>query len=209
MTAYAGIDDLLALFETKPKPDRQTDRLEPLLETATDELIDELGGLDFFRHPSTGSETWLTEGDGSRLLHVHQGLVALDLVEISLDLGRTFIALGSDDWVLQWNWYSSHPPREGEPWFHLRLRPLVSPSVFPCGMGTVRLTGATGWPAIPRAGIEGVAERARQIAYADPSYEGVIPSDDSYGQPIVTGRWPDVTWKLIQREKQRFMTCGL
>ncbi len=33
------------------------------------------------------------------------------------------------------------------------------------------------------------------------------PSDDGYGTPMVSGRYPDVTYKFLQREKQRFYAC--
>lgn len=209
MTAYATIDDVLALFETAPTSGRQDDRLTPLLDKVSREVEGELGGLDYFRHPTSGSTTWLVDGDGTRHLHLHDGVIALELVEISLDFGRTFVEVPAEDWAYQWAFGSSKAAPEGEPNFHLRMLPLGTYSSFPCGEATVRLTGAGGWPAIPPPLIEGVTERVRQIAYADPSYSGSIPSDDAYGAPTVPVRWPDVTWHFIQRERQRFLGCDL
>jgi len=208
VTAYATIDDVLAFFKTEPQGTRR-ERLESLLQTATDELTGELG-YDYFRHPTSGSRTWTVNGRGGTLLHFHRGFVALDKLEISLDFGQTFIELPATDWTTFWDAQGSDDPPAGEPWFHLQTLPLATYRTFPRGTAVVRFTGASGWPAIPSPLVEGVAERARQIAYADPSFEGVIAADPEYGQPVVSpSRWPDVTWKFIQREKQRFMACSI
>jgi hypothetical protein len=210
VTAFAATDDLLALFETEPTGARKLNRLDALLEIAADELRGELGqGREFLRNPTEGERTWLADGDGGNLLHVHAGIVSLSLVEISIDYGLTFFALAETDWTLQWDAYSSDEPPAGEPSFHVRIRPYSSYPVFPRGKATVRLTGATGYPAVPPALIEGNAERARQLAFADGSYEGNVASDDGYGRPTVTNRWPDVTWKFIKRESDRFYACDL
>jgi hypothetical protein len=209
VTAYAGIDDLVALFETAPKVGRHP-RLESLLETAATELNGELGGFDYFRHPTAGTRTWLANGNGEPVLHLHRGIVELELVEISLDRGYTFVALEPTDWALAWDADSLDDPPAGEPWFHLRILPTsLAYRTFPRGVATVRFTGASGWPAIPYPLVEGNAERARQLWAAGAMYEGSVASDDGYGQPTVSMRLPDVTWKFIQREKQRFMTCSL
>jgi hypothetical protein len=202
----ATIDDVLAFFNTEPKGARRI-RLEGLLQTATDELRDELGGTSFLRSPTTGTKTWTVDGNGKGLLHAHRGVIELSLVEISFDGGLTFTALATTDWTLQWDAYSSDEPPAGEPYFHLRMLSTGTYSAFPRGTKTVRLTGAEGWDSVPYAAIEGVAERARQIAFADPSYEGNVPAEDAYGRPTVSGRWPDVTWKLIKRENHRFYAC--
>lgn len=202
------LEQLLPVFETAPNDARQQ-RLADLLQTATDELNEELGGIDFFRHPTTGSEAWLVDADGSAILHVHRGIVALDSLEISFDGGREFVTVPADDYALAWDRFSSEEPPEGEPWFHIRMLPGATYQAFPRGTGTVRLTGARGWPAIPSPLAEGVVERARQIAFADPSYEGNVPSQDEFGRPTVTGRWPDVTFKFLRREQRRFYACEL
>lgn len=208
MVAYAVINDLLALFETQPKPARQP-RLESLLETATQEINGELG-YDYFRHPTTGTRTWTVNGDGRGILHLHQGIVELTAVEISLDRGLTYTALEATDWGPGWDAESTDDPPEGEPWFHLRILPSsMDYRTFPSGFATVRLTGASGWPAIPLPLVEGTATRARQLAFGDSTYEGSVPSQDEFGRPTVTARWPDATWKFMQREKQRFMPCSL
>lgn len=205
-TPIATIEDVLAFFNTEPKGARRT-RLEGLLQTATDELRDELGGRSFLRSPTTGAKTWTADAEGGNLIHAHNGIVELSLVELSLDYGATFVELEATDWTLQWDRWTSDAPPAGEPYFHLRLLRTGDYTTFPRGMGTVRLTGVEGWETPPYAAIEGVAERARQIAFADPSYEGNVPAADEFGRPIVSGRWPDVTWKLIKRENDRFYGC--
>lgn len=207
-TAYANIDDVLAFFSTEPKGAKRA-RLESLLTVATDEMIGELGGLDFFRHPTTGSRTWYVDMDGSSIVHLHRGVISLDTLAISLDLGATFDTIEETEYRLTSGYSDTADPLTGEPYFHLELLPYGTWRHFPRGKGLVRLTGATGWPAIPSPAREGVAERARQIAFADPAYQGMIPAEEDYGQPVVMARWPEVTWRFLQREKQRFMACDL
>ena len=207
MTAYAEIDDVLGMFETAPTGNR-LERLEELLTTASQEIDGELG-YSYFRNPTNGSRTWTVSGNAGSLIHLHRGIVELDAVEISLDQGLTFTELEPTDWAYAWDSEGSDEAPAGEPFFHLRLLPTGSYRTFPRGTGVVRLTGASGWPAIPGPLREGVAERARQLAYADPTFEGSIAADDAYGRPTVSGRWPDVTYKFIQREKQRFMPCSI
>jgi hypothetical protein len=206
MVTYASEEDLAALFETKPKPARIESRLGPLLQTATDELVEE-ARRDFFRHPTSGSRTWLLDGDGTTWLHAHEGIVSLELLEVSTDGGRTFTDLLAADYALAWGWKSGAEPPEGEPWFHVRIIPGGTATCFPRGTGTVRATGASGWASVPGPLREGTAQRARQLAYADPSYEGSVPADDAYGMPTVSGRWPDITYKFLKREARRFAAC--
>jgi hypothetical protein len=206
MTAYATIDDLMAVFETAPKTARQP-RLEGLLQVATDELNTELK-RDYFRHPTSGATTWLVDGEGGCTLHLHRGIVELELVELSWDYGLTFVELAATDWVLTWEATTSDAPLEGEPYFHLRLLPTGTYRTFPRGTGVIRLTGARGWATIPAPLIEGVVERARQTAFADGSYSGAVAADDEYGRAISSyPRWPDVTWKFMERERRRFYAC--
>ncbi len=209
MTAYATPDDLLALFTSEPKGVRRT-RLESLLEEATDEIIRESGGRDYFRHPTAGERTWLADGKGSSILCAHTGIVSVTTLEISQDGGETFVTVPAGEFELMGaNPKSSADPPAGEPFFHVRLVPWGTYRTFPSGTATVRLTGASGWPSVPLALVEGTAERARQLAYADPSYEGNVPADDEYGRPIVTGRLPDVVFRFLRNQSRRFQGCSL
>lgn len=209
VTPHATIDDLLKLFDPQPTKAEHLARLEDLLPVAAEELRDELGGVDYLRHPTSGTETWLVDGKGTGQLHLHRGVVSLSLVEISLDYGATFVELASTDWALHWDAFSSDAPPDGEPYFHLVLLVDGSWWTFPRGTATVRLTGVSGWAEAPRVLVESEAERARQIAYADPSYEGIVPSDPQFGQPTVTSRWPDTLFKFLRREQRRFAACEI
>lgn len=201
---YATLDQVLALFETAPSISRQR-RLAALLGTVTDEIIGEFDGRDYFQHPATGTETWYADGRGDRVLHLHDGLISLTTLEISLDLGQTFsVVPNTEYWLFGDNPQSAESIPAGEPYFHVILRPFGTFYVFPSGPRLVRLTGVRGWPAIPTALSEGCAERVRQIAFADPSYQGSIPGDDDYGRPVVTARWPQVLYNFLQSERERF-----
>lgn len=206
---YADLGDFLAIFSTRPLP-KLWPRLTSLLRVATDELINEMGGRDYFRHPVTGTEDFDVDADGCDVLHVHQGIVSLDSVALTFDLGRTHVALEDANWVLRGDSpRSAEGPRDGEPAFHLLLVDVGPYRSFPKGRTTVRLTGALGWPAIPSPLREGTVERARQLAYADPAFAGQVPGPSEYGggQPVYE-RWPQVTWRFLEAERHRFW-CDL
>lgn len=197
---YASFDRALALFETTPNASRQA-RLSTALRTATDELVDEMDGRDFFRHPSVGSATFALDDVDGRILHVHGGIVAIDTLEVRR--GSTYTLLTADtDYVLRGvGPTQSREPETLEPAFHIEL--LTGQT----WMDGARLVGALGWGAIPEALAEGCAARARQLVYGAASYEGAIASDDGYGHQYVSQRWPDVTWKWMQRQKGQFYAC--
>jgi hypothetical protein len=207
VTAFATIDDLLARLDTTPSDKKQT-RLEDALEVAADELRDELRGLgEFVPNPATGERTWTVDGEGGSVLHQHGGIISLSLVELSFDYGLSFVTLATTDWLLSSGLVDVDSPPTGEPYFHLHLLRYGSWPWFPRGKATVRLTGVTGWPAPPRALVEGNAARARQIAYGDPSFEGSIPAPEGFGAPTVSNHWPDVTWRFLNRQRDRFYAC--
>jgi hypothetical protein len=200
---YASLDRLLALFETRPKDARHY-RLAQALQTATDELNGEIG-RDYFRHPGTGTEEFLLGGTDvdADVLHIHRGLVELETLEVRLG-GGAYTEVVADDFVVMGDAPTMQPALgSGIPSFHIVLRR----GRFPKGLDAVRLTGALGWPAAPDALGESCAARARQIVFADPSYEGSIPSDEAYGRISVSTRWPHVFWKFVEREARRFDAC--
>lgn len=215
-TTYAALGDLLSLFETRPSSPDRLERLEGLLQTATDEFIRKCGGRDYFRHPASGTETWLAEAGGvsdswSDVLHVHDGIVSLTGIDVSFDRGITFEALTVDQWILEGRTpHDSSPIPPGEPAFHLRLLyPFPTIRRFSPAQGTVRLTGARGWPAVPAQLREGIAQRARQMAYADPSFSGSVPGPSEYnGGGSTYERWPQILWRFFDDEAQRFW-CSL
>lgn len=208
--SYASLDRMLAGWDTIPSQPQKLRRLAIALGAATDELISELSGRDYFRHPSFGETTWLVppiDIDG-RILHLHDGIVSLSTLEISLDHGATFATLDAADYVLR----GSGPRDEldlgpSTPAFHVELVTLTRRG-FPFRPGSVRATGVRGWPAIPEALIEGTVARARQMANADRSYTGSQPGPVEFGGGVPTfERWPQVTYRFLQGERDRFAAC--
>ena len=212
-TRYAELDDVLAFFDTEPNAKRQA-RLLNLLDVATAEFISEMNGRDFFRHPATGSATWWFDalrryeprGRGDyRILHAHDGIVSLDTFEISQDAGASFTSVVATDYVLRGSDPESpEAPAAGEPYFHIVFTGLGSIQAVPRGVNVARGTGVRGWPAVPRLAREAVAERARQLAFADPSYSGNIPGPSEYGTGSVSLRWPQTFYDLLETERHRF-----
>lgn len=199
---YASLDRAVALFETRPNASRLA-RLATGLHTATDELIEELHGRDFFRHPASGTETWspaLVDIDGP-VLHVHRGILDLASVEISgevLDPSK-YVLEGSSP-------YSGVAP--SEPAFHIRRLS----GRWPTDPSKTVIDSGRGWPRIPSALAESCAARARQLTYGDASYTGSIPGPDEYapvgyGSGFAADRWPQVFYRFLQRENTRFMAC--
>lgn len=211
--SYATLGDLLPLFETPPKASRYG-RLNGLLRTATAELIAEMSGRDYFLHPASGSGTWYGGPDRVTprrgvtdygIIHVHEGLISLDTLEVSQDRGSSFTAATGTDYTLRGaNPDSAEPVPDGEPYFHIIFTGLGSIVGAPIGVNTLRFTGARGWPAIPRPVVEGVAERARQLAYADPSFSGSVTGPPEYGAGAQPERWPQILYRWLESERHRF-----
>lgn len=216
VVAYASLDDYNAILETKlmagsPK----AARIEDLLVVAAEELIAECG-RDFLRHPTSGSETFTIDGQGGNVLHFHEGLVGVDLLEYSDDRGASYIEFASGDWSLRGVDYSSSSAAlPGEPYFHLVLNPLsTTRTSFPRGQNVIRITGARGWAFPPRRLVEANAQRARQIAYGDATHAGSLPGPEEmnpydYAQRLVSFRWPDVAWNFIRSHNRRFIPCSM
>lgn len=210
--AYASLDRLLGMFETRPTQAARLDRLTELLGVATAQLIAEAGGRDHFRHPDAGSASWVIDGDGGDTLHVHEGLVALDALELSFDGGLTYVAVPATDYTLRGDSpWSAEPVPDGEPAFHIRFTGFGGYAGVPPTVRAARLTGARGWPAIPEPLVEGTAQRARQLAYAEAGYSGSLAGGpDQYGAPATTDRfWPQSTYNFLALERERFRGCRL
>lgn len=213
--AYATLGDLLGVFTTAISgaasgDARKLGRLNSLLVTVTDELIRECGGRDYFRHPATGTEAWLQDGNGTDTIHVHEGIVSLTKLEISFDQGQSFLEVDPSFYELR----GSDPAKvgpipAGEPFFHVRLLPYGPYPLYLRGKSTVRMTGVHGWSTIPTALREGNVQRARQIAYNDPSYGGNIPGPDEMGVGGAPERWPQITYHFLQAQTHRFIACQL
>jgi hypothetical protein len=209
--AYAALTDVVGLFETWPLAKR-LNRLTTLLRVATDQVIDEFDGRDFFRHPASGSATWLADGNGSASLHVHGGLVALDALELSFDGGLTYVPVTASDYMLRGDsQFSAEPLPSGEPYFHIRFTAFGQYTNFPRTHQSVRLTGARGWPAIPTVLREATSQRVRQLAAAGATYSGSdAGGSDDYGPSPTTDRfWPQSMWNFLKAERNRFIGCSV
>jgi hypothetical protein len=204
--SYATLDQALTLYEQRP-PASRIRRLADALGVATSELIVLFEGRDYFRHPAQGVDIWLAsevDVDGL-ILHVHEGIVALDKLELRGDRGASWTE--TTDYVLRGSGpYEPLDAGANEPAFHIQL---TKRQRFPNRSGSIRLTGARGWPAIPGVLAEGCAERARSIAYADGSYAGSVAGPDEIALPGPTGpdRWPHVLYQFLTHERQRFAAC--
>lgn len=197
---YATLDRTKALFESVPKAARLA-RLATALREATDELIDEMDGRDFFRHPTVGDAAFALSDTDGRFLHVHDGIVSITTLELRTGSSYTVLTEGTDYRLRGSSPMQDPPPGAHEPAFHIELLGRAS------WQDGARLTGVLGWGAIPDALAAGCAARARQLTYGDANYEGALPSDPQFGPVSFTGRWPDVTWKFLQRQKQQFYAC--
>jgi hypothetical protein len=205
--SYATLGRALALFETTTLNANRTARLATALGVATDELIGEAG--DYFYHPANGTTAWTPSAidiDGD-VLHAHYGIVSLATLEFADAAGNWTTLTLDTDYAFRGTGAREGPDLLGiEPYFHIEL---IGPTYrrFPRHPDRIRLTGVRGWPAIPAALTEACAARARQLAYADPSYSGSLPSDDAYGHPAVPAWWPQVFYKFLERERHRFAAC--
>ncbi len=220
--SYADLGRLLSLFSASARPTTaaKLTRLSDLLNVATDQVIQECGGRDYFTHPGTGTMTWMLNGDGSDVLHIHEGLVSLSLLELSFDGGFTFVpvngpsgepAVRSDYRLTGDSPYSLEPIPAGEPYFHIKMTGFGQYVNFVPTMSAARLTGVRGWPASPPSLVEATAQRARQLAYAEGSYSGSqAGGPDEFGHPATTDRfWPQSLYNFLTREHERFIACHL
>ena len=200
--SYASVDDFLLRVPQIPTDTRRLAAIAEALAEARERVDGEVG-YDAFRHPQTGTEARIFHGNGTNLLHVHQGIVSITTVEIRLSTGGTWIALDADDWFLE-----AQPgelwAKAGEPYFHLRLSDLSSYTTFPKGENRVRLTGAFGWARPSRRHINANIDWARQDLASSSSFAGGPVGPDELGRPVGPNRLPDSVWRLKLAESRRF-----
>ena len=209
---YASIDDVLATFETPVMAPRDLRRMAGLLTTATNQVIEACGHRDYFRHPATGVMTWVVDGDGSDILHLHEGLVSLSLLELSFNGGLTFVPVDAADYVLRGDSpFVAEPVPDGEPYFHVRFTGFGKYVTFVPTIRAARLTGVRGWPAVPAVLVESTAQRVRQLAFGSAGYSGgEAGGPDIFGRASSTDRfWPQSMYNFLQAEHSRFMACHM
>jgi hypothetical protein len=96
-TSYADLDDLLLTMRQTVTDTRWLANANKRLVETTTDLIREIG-YSFFKG---ATETWRVHGKGDRRLHLHEGIVSLDLVEIQLTTGGSFVTLDAGDYYLE------------------------------------------------------------------------------------------------------------
>jgi hypothetical protein len=202
--AYASLEDVLALFNTPVKEARHS-RLESLLATTAEEINEELG-RDYFRHPAvSGTETrTFNNARYGSVICVHSGVVSLDSLEVRAGPTSTYETVDPTDIQLE-----PLNPDLGRPYDHIRLLGVVSRLVFPVGSAGLRATGVFGWATPPKALVEANAERTRQIYSMDGSYSGSAVGPDEYGAPRPFTPLPDVLYRFMRRETERYLGCTL
>lgn len=202
--AYASLDDLLLVV---PRPsDRSTDKIAHMEQTLIDarELIDTEIGVDFLRHPATGDETWIVDGKGGSLLHVHAGIISLAGVEVRDYMSAAWQTVDPLDWLLE----PVQPPA-GEPYFHVQLTGQVARGTWPRGARLVRFTGARGWAKPPRLAARGNVDQARLMLGYDATQSGGPVGPAEAGRPVSAPpfRLADAVWRLQRAHIDRFREC--
>lgn len=216
MTAYATEADALLRWPGAGKPTgADLERLNALLPVAAEQL-NRAAQRDWFRHPADGDddpETWYEAGDGTRVLHVHGGIVSLESIEVRYSESLAYEEVPEAGWVLRGtDPHSDAPDVDGLPYFHVVLT-LASPSTvgrWPKGIRGVRLTGVRGYATPPADLVQANVEKARQLYSADATYSGGIIATDGMGGPVSTfPALPASFWAFLKAENSRFVACHL
>lgn len=215
MTAYATDTDALLRIPGEAKPTgADLARLQALLPVAAEQL-NRAAQRDWYRHPADEEdepEVWYATGEGSRVLHVHGGIVSLTKLEVRYDESLAYEEVTSTGYVLRGtDPWSDEPDVAGLPSFHIVLTGLVAVAhIFPKGIQGVRLTGVRGWATPPDDLVQANVERARQLYSADASYSGAVMATDAMGNPISTlPALPASFYAFLKAEASRFAACHL
>lgn len=205
-TTYAEVEDVLVTRRQATSDPRYLAAVERALVNVTSELTQAIG-YTFFRSPATGTETWTTTGPGGRLLHVHQGIAALTLIEVRLTVRNDWIALDAADWVLEGE-VGEPVILDGEPAYHVALLGTGSVTRFPTGRQLVRLTGARGWDEIPARARSATVAMVRQRVGLDQANSGGPMGPEDLGGRFAPDRWPREAYDLLTIERTRHRGCS-
>lgn len=185
-------------------------QMESALVDAVDRITQELE-VDFFKHPSAGTEMRYLEGNGAALLHVHSGIVSLTTVRIRTSRTGEWVTLAATDYDLESR--SAPDPNQATatvyPYDHVRLNGTGDYSSWPKGERLIEMTGVFGWPAVPRRAVEANVAMARQIIAADRTYPGGVISPDEAGMPVLPSRLPDAVYRLKAWHSALFYSCSV
>lgn len=184
--AYASIEDLAELLP-RTSGTRNNNLLSDILVRAT-AFMTARCKRDFFRHPTTGTETQLYDvSAGTRLLRIPGGLVSVSLVEYATATGGAFTALPADAWILG----ESVP---GSGFYDRIVLTDISPILaFYPGRGVLRLTKVGGYAGIPDIIQSGTLALAR-LMYATEA----TPNGQPKAQPTLDQNLPLETVTAIE-----------
>jgi hypothetical protein len=202
---YCDLEDVLNTYDQRPASAGRQEAIQVNIGVATEELI-RVMGKDYFRHPidpDDDPETWLADGDGSGILHIHEGFVSIDKIEL-LHGTDTFVEAATGFMFRGANPRRNDPIPQGEPYYHIVFNRRGSYVTFPYGYETVRLTGVRGWPTIPADLRKATATRARQLTNADKTFGGSPGTYESGGSPQMYEMLPDTYWRFLKAENHRF-----
>jgi len=211
---FASVDELL-LHAPVPDPDRSPEklvRMQLALEEATEQLLDELGGVRLHRSPATGQDEVRTfDAPGGRVLHVHGGIVALAGVRIRASVTSDWETIDLADVRLEYwaNTGQPHAKPSDEPYDHLVFVGTGTRTTFPRGTALVELTGAYEWPLVPQRAVKASIDIARQALAADPAFGGGPQGPPELGRPQVPNRLPLSAFNLKMAMARRFVGCHI
>ncbi|MES2210961.1 MAG: hypothetical protein V4515_12385 [Chloroflexota bacterium] len=199
---YATMDDLLLAVPHVPTESRTLARMSAALRAAKRRLDRELGGVDFLRHPASGTEVRYYRGENTARLHVHEGLLSVTQVRIKLSPTSSWTTLGTTD-------YDLDPPQplSGEPFFHLILNGTGSYRTWPRTYRGVEVTGVFGWATPPIDAVDANIEWARQSLAAGSSFQGGQSGPPDLGSPVGPQLMPDAVYRLRKSQSERFLEC--
>lgn len=212
-TPYIEPIDVLDAMPLSVRPDPESDNPEDVAKIArlaslcvsTAEMIDAEIGYDFRRHPeppydAAATETWLVDGGNSQTIHLHRGVVSLELVEYRWSTGSPaeWTEFVAGDWEL----VSMYEDEGDRPFDHLRR----TVGRWPAGQRNLRLTGVRGWEDPPARLLELNAAWVRQHVAAGDSYSGAAQVPDGFMPPprLVM---PDDVRIFLTRESARYREC--
>lgn len=208
---YANLLDLGASLKREEDDERILASMDQALVFGTDRINEELE-VDFFRHPAADAEdeteTWLVDGTGRDLLHVHSGIVSVTQVRIRPSRLADWVTLDVTDYDLESRIDPYQAAATVYPFDHARLTGTGVYGFWPKGQRTAEFTGVRGWPAFPVRAIEANVAMARQILSADRTYPGGVISPDEAGQSYLPTRLPDAVYRLKVWHSNLFASCA-
>lgn len=205
MTAYVSQAEVLASFDEAPSAAAKLDRITTLITSASGEL-DAAVGFTFERSPAASTETFTVRGTAGSVLHIHGDTQPLAVAPTSVSFasvwaGSTTLVTAGDYVVEQWD------PASGQ-YDHIRLLGTTTGySDFPDGYGLVSIVGARGFAATPANVKEAVIDRVRQLYHADPSLMGGVTGPEEAGRIVMSPRWPDTFYRVVDHYRRRYATC--